>query len=92
MGTVALGMFGGSLTACKNIGSGDDVRNNALDGHSEELSHDEEAKCGGMKTEDGSEHQIEAKCGEEMDSTQMKTEEMLCGEGKCGEGMCGGVE
>lgn len=88
VGTVALGLVGTNLTSCNNVGDGNTVRDNAMDGNSEVAADDND----GMKNEDGSEKAIEARCGEDHDSSAMKSEEMLCGEGKCGEGMCGGHE
>lgn len=84
VGTVALSMIGGSLTACNNV---DKTKDADSDSHEAE-SHDE-GKCGHMEDGDGTNKEVEMKCGEDGDSAAMH-EEMLCGEGKCGEGKCGG--
>lgn len=87
VGTLALSVMGAaSLTSCKNMGEGKDVRNKVSDSDKEVKATHEEGKCGNMKNEDGSAKTIENKCGDKMKGDHK------CGEGKCGEGKCGGDE
>lgn len=102
LGTVALSMVSTSLTSCKKVGNGEQVREKlSSDKHEEVDKHTTDGKCGTMKKDDGSAKSVEHKCGEgkcgegkcggEKDDAakKSKTTEHKCGEGKCGEGKCG---
>lgn len=89
-GTIALSLVtAATVTSCKKLGKGDDVRQTVTqEGENENTLKSGDAKCGEGKCGDAKADSAVAKsadatCGAKKDTTTTKTKEGKCGEGKC---------
>jgi uncharacterized low-complexity protein len=89
-GTIALSFITATtVTSCKKLGKGDDVRQTVTqEGENENTLKSGDAKCGEGKCGDAKADTTMAKtadgkCGAKKDTAMTKTKEGKCGEGKC---------
>lgn len=95
-GTLALSLAtAATVTSCKKLGKGDDVRKNLTqEGKNENAMKpvDDakcgegkcgEGKCGDKKADTTMAKATDGKCGAKNETTTSKTKEGKCGEGKC---------